>query len=107
MEGISGWALSWSLFVLCSPVSGSHLPLRGLATVLAARKSGACGAALPLNRLWRTAACGLHSFTRTASETGASSCGLSPDLRAMNTVRPAVRQERAVPLPARVTALEA
>lgn len=107
MEGISGWALSWSLFALCSPVSGSHLPLRGLATVLAAGKSGACGAALPLNRLWHTAACGLHSFTRTASETGASSCGLSPDLRAMNTVRPAVRQERAVPLPARVTALEA
>lgn len=68
--------------------------------------SGACRDAMPLNRLWRTVACGLHSFMHTSSHAGASFCSLSPDLRALSKGSPAVRGEKAVPLLAIATALK-
>ena len=66
-ERTPGWALPRSLFVL-SCVSSSHLPPQGLVTVLATRKSGACGDAMPLDRLQCIAAWGSDSFTHIITD---------------------------------------
>lgn len=107
VEGISGLAaVMESVCFFFSCFSSSHLLPQGLAMMLAAHKAGACGDTMPLNRLRLPAACGLHSFTHTSSQTGACFCSPSPDFSVLNKVSLAVKWERAVPLLAIVTALK-